>query len=88
VFLESPATFEIRRIRAGELSAQFGPFHDGTLADRFARELGQDWRVFRQEASSDWKPTEDLDFASIITPIRRPLNCAKYPKKRAVGQIR
>jgi hypothetical protein len=56
VFPESPALFEIRNIRTGEAAAQFGPFCDGTLADRAARELGRNWRVFRRETSTN----EDL----------------------------
>jgi hypothetical protein len=45
--LELPALFEIRNIRTGETARQYAPFNDGTLADRAARTLGQDWRVFR-----------------------------------------
>jgi hypothetical protein len=52
LFLEPPALFEICNIRTGEAAVQFGRFTDGTLADRAARALGQDWRVFRQESST------------------------------------
>jgi hypothetical protein len=56
MFSESPFLFEIRNIRTGEAAAQFGPFSDETQADRAAREMGRDWRVFRRETSTN----EDL----------------------------
>lgn len=46
VFLNPPALFEIRNIRTGEIHPQFPPVSDGTLADRTARTLGRNWRVF------------------------------------------
>lgn len=48
--LSSPACFEIRHIRTGE-TAPLALFHDGTLADRTARTLGPDWRVFRVDSA-------------------------------------
>ncbi len=64
VFLESPVFFEIRNIRTGEPAVQHGTFTDGTLADREARELGRDWRVFRQETSTDKIPMSPREAVS------------------------
>ena len=50
-FLNPPNLFEIRNIRTGETSPQFPPLPDGTMADRTARTLGKDWRVFRLTAT-------------------------------------
>jgi|SRR5579872_1468774 len=46
LLIKPPASFEIRNIRTG---VEIGPFPDGTLAYRAARELGKDWYVFRLE---------------------------------------
>jgi hypothetical protein len=46
--VDAPAHFDVVNIRTGEY-ARIEPFPDGTLADRFARELGSDWRAFRRE---------------------------------------
>ncbi len=45
--LEAPAHYDVVNVRTGEY-ARNEPFPDGTLADRFARELGSEWRVFRR----------------------------------------
>jgi hypothetical protein len=45
---DPPAYFGVINLRTGEC-ASIEPLPDGTLADRFARELGSDWRAFRHE---------------------------------------
>ena len=46
-----PALFEIRNTRDGALAPQ-GRLYDGTMADRVARQLGPDWRVFRHDLAA------------------------------------
>lgn len=46
-----PARFEVVNLRTGEVAGGEW-FPDGTLADRFARELGSDWRVIRSTADA------------------------------------
>jgi hypothetical protein len=48
--VQPTALFEIRNIRTG--NSAYAPFNDGTLADRTARNLGPDWRVFRRNAEA------------------------------------
>jgi hypothetical protein len=46
--VEVPGYFDVINVRTGEY-ARIEPVPDGTLADRYARELGSDWRACRRE---------------------------------------
>ena len=59
-----PALFEIRNTRDGALAPQ-GCLYHGTVADRVARQLGPDWRVFRHEE------TATRDLAALFEAIHR-----------------
>jgi hypothetical protein len=86
VFLESSVLFEIRNIRTGEPAVQHGPFTDGTLADRAAHELGRDWRVFRQETSTDMNLMSPCEAVSDSRPVESYLPLEFYT--RSDGQAK
>jgi hypothetical protein len=47
--LNEPAVYEIRNVRTGDSPVYPVQYTDGTAADRAARRLGPDWRVFRAD---------------------------------------
>jgi len=63
--LGDAAFFEVRNIFTGETAQSLGLFADGTMADRAARDLGRDWRVFRRE-----DPTT-TDLIALGTAVQR-----------------
>ncbi len=86
VFLESPVLFEIRNIRTGEAAVQHGPFTDGTLADRAARELGQAWRVFRQETGTDKNLRSSYEVVSDTRRVESDLPTDAYTRSDGQAQ--
>ena len=96
VFVRSPAFFEICNRHTGEPAVGLGLFTDGTLADRAARDLGQDWRVFRQKTSADQKQRSACGAASepkrsaesyapihVTPPADKRRLLSRFPVKRA-----
>jgi hypothetical protein len=68
---------------AGEPAVGLGTFTDGTLADRAARNLGHDWRVFRQETGPDQNLRSSCEAASDTNqPVESSLPPPPVPSGR------